>query len=96
MGNHEYCDGCGESDFHYHRNCDPVKVAARLKAEADSKARTKAEVDRMKKVLDKLGVKYDLDEYGNAEINHSEFSVEQIAWRKERRGVKNSCAKIWW
>jgi hypothetical protein len=28
MGNHEYCTGCGESDFHLGQPCDPVKKAA--------------------------------------------------------------------
>lgn len=96
MGNHEYCVDCGESDFHYHRPCDPVKVAARLKAKAEAEARTKLEVERMQKALNKLGIEYRVNEYGNAEIHHHEFSDGLIAWRKERKLVKKACGKVWW
>ena len=29
MGNHEFCEDCGESDFHLTRPCDPLKVKER-------------------------------------------------------------------
>ena len=40
MGNHEYCEKCGESDFHYHRPCDPAKLLIReLEEQKELKAR---------------------------------------------------------
>ena len=47
MGNHEYCVDCGESDFHYGRDCDPKKKAAMAATEASRTARAPVGVSRI-------------------------------------------------
>jgi hypothetical protein len=95
MGNHEYCIHCGESDFHYHRPCNPKKVAKLKELEAAANSKRSIEVSRMRAVLDRLGVSYTIDEYGTASIRHTEFSDSEIKWRKERQSVKIPCDKSW-
>ena len=76
MGNHEFCEDCGESDFHLHRPCDPKKVAAR-KAEAKKQGEEQQQcIGKMKLELEKAGIKYRLDRYGNAIVSYSDFKVE--------------------
>ena len=73
MGNHEFCPDCHENDFHLHRPCDPVKVA-RINAEKAEAERIRQEgVSLMEVALHKAGIKYKLDEYGNAIVSYSQF-----------------------
>lgn len=64
MGNHEYCDECGESDFHYGRPCDPAKKAAHQAEQAANQKRADQETKRITQLLDSVGLKYDLTRYG--------------------------------
>ncbi len=73
MGNHEYCVDCGESDFHLHRGCDPVKVARKQESERvrlEQKARC---IDKMVERLNAAGIPFRLDNVGRAIINPWDF-----------------------
>jgi hypothetical protein len=69
MGNHEFCELCEESNFHYGRPCDPVKVA---QVQANAKAyeqRKQAGIRRLRLLLDSLQLKYEIDTYGRAIVH---------------------------
>lgn len=73
MGNHEYCEDCGESNFHLNRPCDPAKVAARKKQSARAEKTKQGCINRMKSALADAGINYTLDSYGNAIVSYTSF-----------------------
>jgi hypothetical protein len=73
MGNHEWCSNCEESDFHNHRECDPVKVAQRIERERIQKERRDRLTLKMKQALDGAGIQYEMDQYGNALVRPWSF-----------------------
>lgn len=77
MGNHEYCEDCGESDFHLHWPCDPVKLAKKKREEEDweekkKDAKSKAK-DIVGKLLDSNGIKWTQDHDGYTEVSPYQF-----------------------
>jgi len=53
MGNHEFCEECSESNFHYGRPCDPdrkAKYQARLQRDRQADAAAIEVVKRLKKL----------------------------------------------
>lgn len=72
MGNHEYCEDCGENDFHNHRPCDPAKVAARKAAEKqviERKVRGHIKLEKLKKKLATEEFSSSFDYYGNLVVS---------------------------
>jgi len=60
MGNHEFCTGCHESDFHYGRECDPVKKAkvdAEKAERVAQKAKVRVKLEEIREKLRKEGIK---------------------------------------
>lgn len=58
MGNHEFCLECGDSDFHYHRPCNPErKKVWQEKARWEEKREKEREekLETLKVELDKKG-----------------------------------------
>ena len=57
MGNHEYCELCGENNFHYNEPCSPEK-RAKHQAEGDAllERRIRAEL-AAKAMIEKLALK---------------------------------------
>ncbi len=51
MGNHEYCEDCGENDFHLGRPCNPEKVKAK---EAEAKKLKQEKEKRYAVIKEKL------------------------------------------
>lgn len=74
MGNHEYCEICGENDFHRHRPCDPEKVAKMQKAEQDRIARRKRGTAIMRAKLDAAGIPYRMENESTAIVYGWDFS----------------------
>ena len=75
MGNHEYCEDCGENTFHHGSPCDPVKVAERKNRAAEAEARAATAVVRMRKKLDDCGIPYEMDGY-NAVVKWRSYTKE--------------------
>ncbi len=73
MGNHEYCEFCGENDFHSHRPCDPEKVKQRQLEQEQQRVRHAERVAKMKAALDAAGIKYTLDNYGHASVSPHDY-----------------------
>jgi hypothetical protein len=71
MGNHEYCDECGASDFHFGRECNPERKAKHQKEREEIRKRNE-NYDRLTestiKELRNLGFKAKKNQYGNIEI----------------------------
>jgi hypothetical protein len=74
MGNHEYCEACGESDFHHGRPCDPAKKAAMSARTARCEKRKTDAVKRMERTLAQLKIPFELDQYDNAVVSWSDFT----------------------
>lgn len=75
MGNHEYCTECGASDFHDGRPCNPDRLAKnKVQKELDD-ARHASLVSVMRSSLDKAGIPYEIDQYGNATVRPSSFRI---------------------
>lgn len=72
MGNHEYCEDCGESDFHHHRPCDPVKLAKKKQEKENQLIEKEIRIERMKVKLNSLGLKYQLTTNG-ASLSYWDF-----------------------
>ena len=72
MGNHEYCEECGESDFHLGRKCYPKKVAKVKAREAEVEMRLQACITKLKadmKTITSMGYSMEINtEYGCANI----------------------------
>ncbi|MES2213684.1 MAG: hypothetical protein V4473_02490 [Patescibacteria group bacterium] len=72
MGNHEYCEECGESNFHYNRPCDPerkAKYQREIEQKKEREVRGKqAAVSALKK-LKKLGYEGEIDQHGDIRIS---------------------------
>ena len=57
MGNHEYCELCGEHNFHYSTPCDPEKKA-KHQAEKDARIERQIRAERAAKaMIEKLALK---------------------------------------
>jgi hypothetical protein len=61
MGNHEYCEICGEDDFHRHRPCDQKKVAERKARGVQAQAEEDASLKQAEKLLTAAGIPYRVD-----------------------------------
>jgi hypothetical protein len=73
MGNHEWCSNCELDDYHYGRDCDPVRVQARLDKEAKQEKEKTECMDRMINILNSLDVKFEIDSHGHAVIRWWDF-----------------------
>lgn len=67
MGNHEYCEDCGESNF---------QVAARVAQREKNEKIHESNVKRMKEILALHGIEYRMDAYGNAIVNPNQFQPQ--------------------
>jgi hypothetical protein len=76
MGNHEYCEECGASDFHYNKPCNPERKA-KFQAEQDKLYAREQQAEKAAKKavkkLQKLGYKAKTDQYGNIVIDKWSF-----------------------
>jgi hypothetical protein len=77
MGNHEYCEDCGENNFHNERPCNPEKVADRKAMQDRNDRILQANISRMKNALASAGIQYEMDEYGNAIVRPSYFAEDR-------------------
>lgn len=65
MGNHEYCDECGEDDFHYGLPCNPEKKAQQDARNQEIENRRQWRVDKIRSDIEKfvmMGYTTDIDE----------------------------------
>lgn len=72
MGNHEYCEECGASDFHYGRPCNPIRKATHQSEKAAIKNREKraeAAAISTAQTLRNLGFEVEIDGIGNIKID---------------------------
>lgn len=58
MGNHEWCVECEESDFHYGRDCNPIKKAKVAAKNAQQKRECMNRHNKLIAALDKGGFEY--------------------------------------
>lgn len=76
MGNHEFCEECGASSFHYGQPCDPKRKTKYQKEQQEIRDREilarKAAKNLVKKLKD-LGYEAELDHLGDVYI--SKFSL---------------------
>ncbi len=72
MGNHEYCEECGASDFHYGRDCEPTRKATFQAGLREVEERNKRATEAAKEAVIKLrglGYKPQLDQFDNITIS---------------------------
>jgi len=72
MGNHEYCEDCGASDFHHGRPCDPTRKAAFEAEKVQNAARQKAAREKLAVLATELnsrGYQAEFNVYGTLQVN---------------------------
>jgi hypothetical protein len=78
MGNHEWCEECQSSSFHYGKPCDPVKVA-RVKAARDEHARLEARANeaavKLVESLRGLGLEAQFDSWNPQHVTISKWTL---------------------
>jgi ribosomal protein L37E len=63
MGNHEWCERCGENDFHYGKTCEeayPEKLKARQKKQAEILADQKLAAAALDRLVEKIKAEFDV------------------------------------
>jgi cell division protein FtsB len=93
MGNHEYCEGCGASDFHSGQSCAEAYPERRAEKEKERKAK-QAIIDREKIRVDKL-VQTTLKGGKKAVVARLlAIGVEHVILREKLKTVKAKITKL--
>ncbi len=93
MGNHEFCTGCHENDFHYGQSCEEAYPESYHRVQEEEAARI--EERRQGKIL-LAALKEELEQRGISVYSHSESGYDELhvtgfnLARAEKRNLQKS------